>query len=559
MKNTKINIMKMNKFLLLTAWLLVSYATKAQSIKEYYQDGGDNVSFHAIVPVSNAINSDLYVVGNYGDQLFVAQMNQGGYITWVKGLLVNDADFMVNSILVDSDGKIVFCGGESTGVDDNSNGFIAKFDPATTTLLWFKQTSSLVACFDLVEAGAGGNYFVSGQDEGLGTGNQADHLVLSVDRTSGATSVISNLDKNINETAQCIVYDNISSSLYTSGRYELSNGASKFRICLTKMDESGDIDFTKFYIKDLASTGRFYTEDMLIDDTGIIMVGCGDDAGTSTFKHLYFLRAGLDGSISDVYQYDITGTDNDGILASVKKYEDGYILFGLLNDGVETDVFLMNINESGAINWAKSYNYKKKTNPSGYYATGSLAIIGDYIFHVGERIMPDESTRGVLLKTPIATGNTGSCDVDLSMTLSAAVSPYESSVSLLTATSSPSFSAATLTIEDISFNGIQSCYQNGQDTLFQEISLFSNVVNSTALLVNPNPNNGTFNIEIENAQNDKLVNILILNISGQVVYENKQFNLQDEIQISNLPNGIYVAAIKNELNRFILAKSFVIE
>ena len=551
--------MKKFTFLILGAFLLVGSITNAQFVKEYYKATGVNTRFHAITPVSAALNSDLYLVGNYGDQLFVSQIKQSGNVVWTRRLMVNDPDFMVNSLLVDSDGKLVFCGGESTGIDDNSNGFIAKFDPVTTTLMWFQQTPNVVACFDIVEGGVGGNYYVGGQEEGVGTGNQADHLVLSVDRTTGATTVISNLNKHINETAQCIAFDNGTSSLYTSGRYELNIGAAKFRICLTKMDEAGVVDFSKYYIKDLGSTGRFYTEDMLVDGENVVMVGCGDDGGTSIFKNLFFLRTNLGGDIQDIYRYDITATANDGILCAIKKYADGYIMFGLLNNGVEADAFLMNVDLNGDIVWAKSYDYKKKSNPSGYYATGSLAIIGDNLFHVGEREMLDGSIRGIFLKSPIATGDAGNCDVDLTMTKTEYASPYSNNADLVAVTSAPVFVESEVAIKNQNFFNTQICFVNGKEEAFEQSTIFSNEPESNQILVYPSPNNGTFVLSFNDGIDAGILNLTITNIAGQVVYANESYYELDEINITDQVNGMYFATVRNGVGEIVASCSFVLE
>ena len=548
----------MKKTLLMIACLGVFAISKGQFVKEYYKGTNPDTRFSAIIPVSDAPNSNLYIVGNYGSQLVVAETKQSGAILWSRRIIVNDPDYTVNSLIRDSDGNLVFCGGISTGVDDNSNGFVIKFNPLTYTLVWFHKTTALVSFFDVAEIGAGGNYAICGQEESNGTGNAADHIVMTCDRTTGSLSLISNLNQHINETAQTLVVDPAGPSIYTSGRYELNIGASKFRVCLTKMDVTGTVDFTKFSVKSLASTGRFYTEDMIIDGDNILMAGSGDDAGTSTFRYLFFYKTDLSGNLEWVKKYDITTTASDGIICSIKKHDTGYILYGVLNNETETNIFLINVDFDGNINWSKTYPYRKKQNPSGYYATSSLAVIGDHIFHVGEKLQEDGSIRGILMATTIETGDVGSCDEDLNTVMTTLVAPYEDDFTLQNATFTPSFLATSAVIKDQIFTTEVTCTnvleREGSEN---QVGL---LVEDYMLNIYPNPTHGIISIEILNyVNNDDQFQVNILDLLGRIVYQNDKYKLGENIDLTMITKGTYFIEVKDAQNNLSFGESIVIK
>lgn len=533
--------MKKKLQILTTLLVIFSLSTYGQFIKEYYKSAANAVNFQAIVPASNATNSNLYAIGNYGTQMIVAELKQSGNIVWTKRLMVNDVDYMVNSMFVDIDGNLVFAGAEALHIDDDGQGFVGKFDPVTQTLLWFRQTDQTVIFYDITEGAPGGAYYASGQEEDQGTGNQADHVVFSVDRNTGAMSMISNLNKHVNETAECVVYDPTGASIYTAGRYELEVGASKFRIVLSKMDTSGVIDFSKYYIKSLGTSSRFYAQDMIIDDSSIVIVGFGDDNGTSTFESLFFIKISLSGEIQSTIKYNITTTATDGILASIKKHADGYVLYGHGYTVGEGDVFLMNVDINGSVVWAKSYNYRKHPNPNGYYTLSSLALIGNYIFHVGQRTMLDGTVRGVLLRAPIATGDAGTCDVSLTVT-SDALPLFQASTTLDNASFTSNFPTLSINVKNHSLNTQTTCSVNGKESEdIGQLDFSERSISEISIL--PNPAVGSFSIVTSDENIYK--ELTIFNALGQIVYyKNEPIDEEEMVDINGWVPGIYQITLK---------------
>lgn len=514
---------------------------QGQFIREYYKSAANATSFHAVVPISDSPTTNLYVVGNYGTQLELSEIKQNGTVIWSRRLMVNDADYRVNAMFVDSDGNIVMTGGQSIGVDDDAYGFVAKFDPVVKNLLWFRQVSTTVWFYDITEGAPGGNYYASGQEEDLGTGNQADLVVYSINRGTGAMSMITNLNKNINETGECIIYEPVSAGLYVAGRCELASGSSKFRICITKLDTLGTVEFSNYYVKSTASTARMYGRDMVLDDTTIVLVGFGDDAGTSTFKNLYLLKVDLEGNILTTKEYDITTTSSDGVMASVKVHDDGYLLYGHGYTVADEDVFLFNVDKSGEVNWAYTYPYKRSVNPSGFHFVSSLAIVGPYAFHVGQRTMIDGTVRGIMMRVPVSTGDAGTCEIPLSYSATS-LTNFQGTSGLVNCTFTADFVSNSVLVKNMSLNTITTCSVNGKEA--EDIPGLMYIQSSDDLIVYPNPASNSFTLKGDIADDE--LRLVVVDINGKEVYRDNNHVPGLSVDCSKWAPGIYLISVSSD-------------
>lgn len=546
--------------------ILFSVNSDAQFIKEYYKSSTQNTGFQALVPVSNALNSNLYIAGYYGDQILIGEIKQNGSFVWSKKIMVEDPGYMVNCMFKDSDGNLILCGGLYTGIDDNGHAFAIKFNPISKSILWFQKSTVNTHFFDGAEIGAGGDYVFGGQEEGLGTGNQADHLVVKANRTTGEMTMINNLNANINENVDALLVAGDSLNIYTTGRYELNpGGASKFRICLSKMDQNGNLNWTRSYINNNATTGKFYSKDIIQDGSSFLIAGCGDETGTNSVKNLFLLKTDLNGEVIWVNKYDITSTSNDGLFCSIRKHDSGYIIYGSLYDGTYTDVFLFNIDFEGNINWSKSYPYRKKTGVFGMHASSSLVIIGNKIFHVGEKLYDDGSIKAVLHRTSISNGETGLCDTDIPVSRTTLIEPYDGFYSLSNVTSEPLFNSNEFLVKSQTLNSSTSCENVlGMTTNYgQEINHNKNgelYDDFGEIGLYPNPNNGNFYLDLSNVQDITSPLVKIYKSTGVLIFE-KQFDqaLNSNLDISTYPAGIYFIIISDIASNKYYSKSIVLK
>jgi hypothetical protein len=81
------------------------------------------------------------------------------------------------------------------------------------------------------------------------------------------------------------------------------------------------------------------------------------------------------------------------------------------------------------------------------------------------------------------------------------------------------------------------------DTLHNYISLMENNLNSsTKFFFSPNPATNKLTIQISNT----LSQITISNMMGQVVYEDEYHTAKAEVNISDLPPGMYMLAVVDD-------------
>ncbi|MEZ5014646.1 MAG: T9SS type A sorting domain-containing protein [Chitinophagales bacterium] len=531
----------LRKFLILQFIIGISPVVHAQFVKEFYGIAGTVSSFQAIAPVDGTAGSDLYISGSISSSVFVGQFAQNGEAIWLKSISVGDTGYVVNSMIVDSDGKLVMCGTNYVTGDINDDySFVIKFDPVAKTVIWWKKTQAPVALFDCAEIGAGGDYVVAGQELGLGDGDGSDHITLKMDRNTGTFTTISNLNANANETVHAVLVEQSSHDIYTAGRYEVSGGTTKFRICLDRI--SGPpytVNWTRYYINDLLTSGRFYPQDILQDGDALLIAGSGDDAGTASYKNLYLLKLDLDGNVIWIKKYDITGADNDGLFSNIKKCADGYILSGTLYDGAQTNAFLFKIDISGNVQWARSYPYAIHSS-LGLKMSGSLAVVGDHAFHVGELKTGDGSVHGILAKVDVSTGYVGQCYTELEVNTIDKPSIQNDAVmeadNAVVTAESPGIISSTVELST-EFSCLGTSAEDIIPDMHAGIELF------------PNPSGGLINIRVP--QTEDQLYLEIYNMEGQIVLEDIFKREWLPLDISNLVLGSYMCIIKASENKVV--------
>ena len=89
-------------------------------------------------------------------------------------------------------------------------------------------------------------------------------------------------------------------------------------------------------------------------------------------------------------------------------------------------------------------------------------------------------------------------------------------------------------------DGIERGELNVDDVLFDEC-----VDDAEELLVYPNPNNGSFKVELKNVETDGVSNLHIYDNKGILVFSQKFFE-EFDIDISNNPAGVYLLRIIGE-------------
>lgn len=368
-----------------------------------------------------------------------------------------------------------------------------------------------------------------------------------VDRNTGDLTVLSNLNSRVNENIDALVVEHTSHSIYTTGRYELDPGGNgKFRICLDKLNmDSTEVDWTKYYLKNLTSSGRFYPKDIIQDGDAFLIAGCGDDAGTNSFKNLYLLKVDLDGNLIWTKKYDIAGTSYDGIFSSICKTDSGYAIAGSLYNAGYTDIFIFNVDINGNLLWAQSYPYRKRTNAYGLQMSSSLTVIGNKLFHVGERLKDDGSLRGILMQIDLE-NSVGYCADDLDVT-TIDYTNYQGSYTMDIVTSDITYTSIEPETKLMKYYIESGCEVNTRDLVSEsgeELSIF------------PNPTDGHITVNIPESLVGSYAEIM--DINGKVLLTLLIDKSSIDIDLSQMNSGLYFVRIldgtNNISNKFIINK-----
>ena len=527
--------MKNLKLLIAFSLLLAVKFVDAQFIKSYDNGPEQGIRFAALVPVDETTSSNLYLAGSNEGYLTVGEIDQTGVLVWNKRINAKDTSMTINQMIKDSDGNLVIVGTSVAG--DLGKSFVIKFDPVLQDIVWFRKCTVNSFFWDVVELGPGCDYLVGGQETNNGTGAGSDDITIKFKRASGAQSVITNLNKNMNESVEAVAYDPTSSSIYSTGRYELSTGGNnKFRICINKFDATGTIDWTRSYIKSTATSGRFYSEDMLIDGEHIIVIGSGDDVSTSSNKYFWFIKTDLSGEAVITRKIDVTSAFYDGVFAGIKKHESGYIVYGsLYQDGKYTNVCLYNLDFDGNVVWAKSYPFRLRYPTTGLFSSSAMTIVGDDIFVVGEQVGDGGTVEGIFMKTSILSGEVAECETAISNTTTV-ITNYDNFETLESETVTLSYPSSFPGIKPLALNMSTVCSLNKGKVLLPS--------SNSESFIYPNPSNEFIYMNEIQGYNfeDK---VIITDIAGKAVATCNLEALQHGFSISSFAPGMYFVTIVN--------------
>lgn len=529
--------------------LFITSRLGAQKIITYDNGPDQGIRFAALVPVNETINSNMYLAGSNEGYLTIGEIDQEGVIIWNKRINAKDTSMTINQMIKDSEGNLVLVGTSIAGALGKS--FILKFDPIAQNIIWFRKCTSNTFFWDVVELGPGGDYLVGGQETDNGTGAGTNDITIKFKRVSGAQSLVTNLDKNMNESVEAVAYNEATSSIYSTGRYELSTGGNnKFRICLNKFDVTGTIDWSRSYIKSTASSGRFYSEDMLIDGENIVIIGSGDDIGTSSNKYFWFIKTDLSGEASITRKIDVTGATYDGVFAGIKKDADGYIVYGsLYQDSKYTNVCLYSLDFDGNVNWSKSYPFRLRYPTTGLFNSSAMTIIGGNIFVVGEQVGDDGNVHGVFMKTSIQDGSVGGCETSITNSTSL-VTNYDNFETL-----NPQ--SVVLSYPN-SFPGIKPLSLNSTTTCEGEFGKSEYIDWNNELFIYPNPSEGL--IYLKNTTGiEEEGTVTITDISGRIITTCKAKDLIAGFSIDNFVAGSYIITIMEASNKTPIYLTFIKE
>ena len=495
-------------------------ALHAQYTTEF-RTGTSDIVFNAV----QVMGTDILVAGNDDNKVLFVRYDIAGNVIDSRTITVVDETILpyVCSMIVDSDGKIVFAGHRKTATEDETTAFIGKYDYTTNTVSWIKVLENPGSSFyKVIEKKAGSTYIVAGQT--LDPVNNEEAVLFSVNRNTGNLTKLN----NYNETTGGDTYYSIvraGNSYFTSGRFTYApGGSSRMRGCLSKFNNAGAEVFTKAYLRNLTTeNGRMHAVDLAYANNELYMTIHGDETGVVLNEDLFIVNAETDGELNWANQYDFTNYDKSGSFRSIKvKGSSVYAMGNLYNLGTGY-LFLLKLDTVGNIIWSYSYSSlgNKSNSPDAMLLYGSNIFMTGYVHDAGTVY-----TNGTLLMVKTATGTLPD---DCSTSEPLIVTPktttaYANAITSVAHTYTVSTGASALGEPD-AFTSAFTC----------ALGLRESVQNNT-LSLQPNPTNGLTQLQLD----ARSYTIQIFNMSGQCIYTQQTSERTLAIDASAFNSGLYL-------------------
>ncbi|MCX6244325.1 MAG: T9SS type A sorting domain-containing protein [Bacteroidetes bacterium] len=516
--------------------------------------------------------------------------------TWAKsaGGSGDDASF---SVAVDRSGNSYVTGafsatitfGSYTLTTPNPDGmFVVKYD-ADGNVVWAKSAGGTADAYGVfLTVDHNGNAYIVGTSKSgyliFGTdtiwnGYQYNVFVAKYDaggnalwaRSVGGTYPLGMTSIAVDSSGNSYVTGMFSSSTLTFGSYILTNAGTmyigSFDLFLVKYDANGNVVWAK-------SEGGIYDEmgnSVTLDNTGgPCVTGFYTSytiiVGSDTLKNggnTLLIRYDADGNVlwaksgaapERIYDVEGVAVAGDvsgniymtGVFQSTSITFDSITLTNAFNDH-HYDIFLVKYDASGNVLWAKSAGgilseygtslaLDVSGNPyiTGYYSSPNLIFGIDTLTNLGiyNIFLAKYDTNGNVLW---AKGAGGTAD------------DYSNSVAV--DHSGCIYIAGTLGSSNLIF-GSDTLTKSGQYDMFlatvNSSSGFPELKNSPGIMVFPNP--ATDKITIKIAEGQALSQLSILNLNGEEVLTRSLIKPKTQIDISNLPSGIYFVRLTNKSN-----------
>jgi hypothetical protein len=249
----------------------------------------------------------------------------------------------------------------------------------------------------------------------------------------------------------------------------------------------------------------------------------------STYGQLFFSKFDLDGNVKWAKQFPVTGIYNGSFGSDLKEKNNTYYFTSYISNPIPSTV-LGAISSTGDVQWSKQfYNTFHTFN----YTTSTLDLTMDngFVFST-EGGIPNGRLATVIIKTD-STGMVDCDNRDYALKLNPlVVNPVDDIIVSDFALTEKSFTARLM---DIKIKEIVHCQNIGDPDVGIEAVAANERINSY-----PNPTTGV--ISITNLHREATTRIEIYNCLGSMLYASKITN-QETINLSSLPNGLYIAKI----------------
>lgn len=359
-------------------------------------------------------------------------------------------------------------------------------------------------------------------------------------------------------------------------------------IFATKLNAGGNLQWTTILTGGNCSNIGYSVKQT--PDDGYVIIGYMEDCTWNTYSmNTILIKLSSNGTLSWAKKYHLVSMDvssgNDVIITS-----NGFLCYlntGSLNH--DSTITLMKTDFSGNVLWSKTYNeYSGGGGSCPGCVTPKLHETSDngYVFVNGSQ--NGGMTDGLITKTD-STGNLlwvknlflNAVDVIESKDKGLFIigngccmqQTYKPVIGIIKADSigngqncistgstyftvidsiigSPAtFTSSTGSTENIIHPGVNSIaigsYQGCVDVM---VGIHES--DDNGIFVYPNPSNGKYNVKLSVGVNGSEINIIVYNLLGEILLNIKTNNNLSQIDLSNLPNGIYIIRVNANSRSF---------
>ena len=370
------------------------------------------------------------------------------------------------------------------------------------------------------------NYIIAGSTSSFGAGN-SDVYLLKVDN-NGDTIWTKTYGGSMDDQAYDVIQTSDGGYLVIGSTTSFTSGFSS--VYAIRTDSNGDTLWTKSYEEKYSNVGCSVVQ---LSDGGFFFCGLTQEYASSGTADCYFIRTNSQGDTLWTKTYG--GNNYDGAFYAYDA-GNGIIISGTTKSfgAGGNDIFLGLFNYNGDNLWIKTYGGMNsdyggafaRTNDNGYIITGYTKSFGggDQSMYL---IKTDNNGDTLWTRTFGQIGEWGGCvqqTSDNGYIISGNISWYGKGIDVyLVKTNS---------------DGISGFHQ-----IIKPDSTFN---------VFPNPNNGTFTIQLDKAHSN--VSIYVYDLIGRIVYSKNGLFDQLNTEIIKLPNvsdGLYYLHLSSEnINAF---------
>jgi len=303
-------------------------------------------------------------------------VSQSGSSFWAKTFGGNGDETAYSCEQTTDGGCIVYGETKSFGSDDFDL-LVVKLD-SSGNVTWAKTyggTNEERGWYKIINTNDGG-YTVCGRTKSFGVGN-FDILIVKLNSLGNIQWTKTFGGKN-HDAAWDII--SISDGGYILGAWTSSFAVGSQDLLVVKLDSSGNILWAKTYGGKETETGSFLYQ---TSDGGYILSGRTNSFGAGDYD-IFILKLNSSGDIQ--WARTFGGTDKESGCGVQQTLDGGYIVTGATSSfGTKGDAFIIKLNSNGDITWAKTYGGSEwdaassiffQTSDGGFIIPGETASFG---------------------------------------------------------------------------------------------------------------------------------------------------------------------------------------